>query len=70
VVYSIVRDHGPLAPRDIHDRYADTVDDPRTTRTVRTSLSKMAQYNRLRAVGTSCDREYSPVDQTAASPLE
>ena len=69
VVYDIVRDHGPLSPSEIHDRYSEDVDDPRTKRTVRTYLSKMAQYNLLEAEGTSRDREYSLVDSAAASPM-
>ncbi len=69
-VYNIVRDHGPIGPSEIHDRYTDAVDDPRTKRTVRTYLSKMAQYNLLEAEGTSRDRTYSIVDSTAASPMQ
>ncbi|TKX59711.1 AAA family ATPase [Halorubrum sp. ASP1] len=69
VVYDIVRDHGPLGPSEIHDRYTEAVDDPRTKRTVRTYLSKMAQYNLLEAEGTSRDREYSLVDSANASPV-
>ena len=68
VVYDIVRDHEPLGPSEIHEHYTDKVDDPRTKRTVRTYLSKMAQYNLLEAEGTSRDREYSLVDAAAASP--
>lgn len=69
VVYDIVRDHGPLGPSEIYDRYTEAVDDPRTKRTVRTYLSKMAQYNLLEAEGTSRDREYSLVDSADASPV-
>ena len=69
VVYDIVRDHGPLGPSEIHDRYTEAVDDPRTKRTVRTYLSKMAQYNLLEAEGTSRDREYSLVNSATASPV-
>ena len=69
VVYDIVRDHGPLGPNEIHDHYTQAVDDPRTKRTVRTYLSKIAQYNLLEAEGTSRDREYSLVDSSAASPF-
>jgi len=68
-VYDIVRDHGPLGPSKIHERYTETVEDPRTKRTVRTYLSKMAQYNLLEATGTSRDREYSLVDSAVASPM-
>jgi orc1/cdc6 family replication initiation protein len=70
VVYEIVRDHGPLGPSEIHERYTEAVDDPRTTRTVRTYLSKMAQYNLLEAEGTSRDREYSLMDSAATSPMQ
>ena len=70
VIYNIVRDHGPLGPSEIHDRYMDEVDDPRTKRTVRTYLSKMAQYNLLEAEDTSRDREYSIVNSTAASAIQ
>jgi len=55
VVYEVVREHGPVGPSEIHERYTEEADDPRTKRTVRTYLSKMAQYNLLEAeerVGT------------------
>ena len=70
VVYDIVREHGPVGPSEIHERYSEDVDDPRTKRTIRTFLSKMAQYNLLEAEGTSRDREYSLVDSAAASPMQ
>jgi orc1/cdc6 family replication initiation protein len=70
VVYDIVREHGPVGPSEIHERYSEDVDDPRTKRTVRTYLSKMEQYNLLEAEGTSRDREYSLVDSAAASPMQ
>ncbi len=70
VVYEIVREHGPVGPSEIHERYTEEVDDPRTKRTIRTYLSKMEQYNLLEAEGTSRDREYSLVDSAAASPMQ
>jgi orc1/cdc6 family replication initiation protein len=70
VVYNIVREHGPLGPSEIQERYTEAVEDPRTKRTVRTYLSKMEQYNLLKAKGTSRDREYSLVDSTATSPMQ
>jgi Cdc6-like AAA superfamily ATPase len=69
-VYDIVRENGPLAPGKIHERYAQRVEEPRTKRTVRTYLSKMEQYNLLRAEGTSRDREYSLVNPTEASATQ
>ncbi len=70
VVYDIVRDHAPVGPSEIYDRYTEEVDDPRTKRTVRTYLSKMEQYNLLKAEGTSRDREYLLVDSATASPRQ
>jgi Cdc6-like AAA superfamily ATPase len=69
VVYDIVRDHGPLGPSKIHDRYTEAVDDPRTKWTVRTYLSKMPQNDLLEAEGTSRDREYSLIDSAATLPM-
>jgi Cdc6-like AAA superfamily ATPase len=67
-VYEIVHEHGPLGPSEIHARYVEVVDDPRTKRTVRSYLSKMAQYNLLKAEGTSRDREYSLVEAGVTAP--
>lgn len=67
VVYDIVREYGPLGPSEIHDHYTDEVDDPRTKRTVRSYLSKMAQYNLLEAEGTSRDREYAIIESPPAA---
>ncbi len=69
-VYEIVRDHGPLGPGAIYERYTDAVEDPRTKRTVRSYLSKMAQYNLLEAEGTSRDREYAVVDGATTSAMQ
>ncbi|WP_311173962.1 Cdc6/Cdc18 family protein [Halobellus ordinarius] len=66
VVYDVLDEHGPLSPGEIHERYAEVVEDPRTKRTVRTYLAKMEQYNLLTAEGTSRDREYALVDPDAA----
>lgn len=63
VVYDIVREHGPVGPSEIHERYSEAVDNPRTKRTVRAYLSKMAQYNLREADGSSRDREYTAIDQ-------
>ena len=69
-VYGIVREHGPVGPSEIHERYTEEVDGPRTKRTICTYLSKIAQYNLLAAEGTSRDRECSLVDSVAASPTQ
>nr|WP_244605581.1 BlaI/MecI/CopY family transcriptional regulator [Halorussus marinus] len=67
VVYDIVREHGPVGPSEIHERYTEEVDDPRTKRTVRAYLSKMTQYNLVEADGSSRDREYTAIDQPSAT---
>jgi len=67
VVYDIVREYGPLGPSEIHERYSEQVDDSRTKRTVRTYLSKMAQYNLLEAEGKSRDREYATIEARSAA---
>ena len=59
VVYEIIREQGALGPAEIHERYTERVDEPRTKRTIRTYLSKMTQYNLLEAEGTSRDRKYT-----------
>ena len=61
-----MREHGPVGPSEIHDHYTDEVDDPRTKRTVRSYLSKMAQYNLLVAKGTSRNREYAIIESPPA----
>jgi Cdc6-like AAA superfamily ATPase len=70
VIYDVVREHGPVGPSEIHERYRTQVDDPRTLRTVRTYLSKMTQYNLIEATGTSRDREYTAAGAAAPSPSD
>ena len=70
VVYDIVREHGPLGPSEIHDHYTEEVDDPRTKWTVRSYLSKMAQYNLLEAEDTSRNREYTAIDRPSSTLAE
>jgi len=70
IVYDIVREHGPLGPNEIYERHTEGVGDPRTKRTIRTRLSKMARHDLLAAEGTSRDREYPLVDSAAASPMQ
>ena len=68
-VYEIVKRDGPLEPSEIFERYEQEVDSPRTKRTVRNYLSKMAQYNILEATGTTRSRIYRLTDSPAvASP--
>jgi orc1/cdc6 family replication initiation protein len=68
VVYDIIRTDGPLSPGELHDRYSQEVEEPRSKRTVRSYLSKLTQYNLLEAEGESRDREYAVVDPATPSP--
>lgn len=67
--YNTVRDYGPIGPSNTHERYTEEVDGLRTKRTVRTSLSKMAEYDLFEGESTSRDRESSLADSAAASPM-
>jgi orc1/cdc6 family replication initiation protein len=57
-LYKIVEDHGEIEPSALYDAYRERVDDPKTNRTVRNYLQKMAHYDLLVAEGTSRDRTY------------
>jgi orc1/cdc6 family replication initiation protein len=70
LVYTIVREHGPLSPGEIYERYQAEAEDPRSKRTVRNYLSKMDRYNLLTASGQSRDREYSLPDASSPSPAD
>ncbi len=61
-VYEIVVETGEIAPGDLYQRYERRVDDPKTRRTVRNYLSKLAQYNLVRAEGERRGRTYRSVE--------
>ena len=58
VLYEIVDDHGSIAPSDLYEAYAARVDDPKTDRTVRNHLSKLAHYNLVVKEGDGRGRTY------------
>jgi Cdc6-like AAA superfamily ATPase len=58
VVVNVLRDHGPLDPSSVYDHYTNRVDDPKTDRTVRSYLKKLAEYNIVAAEGSTVDRTY------------
>jgi orc1/cdc6 family replication initiation protein len=62
VLYEEVQAADGIAPRDLYERYRERVDDPKSERTLRSYLSKMTQYNLLRAEGQKRGRRYFPVD--------
>jgi len=58
LVFEILHEEEELAPRDLYDKYVDQVDDPRTKRTVRSWLQKLAKYNLVEAAGRGPNRVY------------
>jgi len=61
-LYDLVQDAGEIAPGALYDRYAESVDDPRTRRTCRTYLSKLDRYNLVTAEGEGRSRVYMPAE--------
>lgn len=59
-LYDIVDEHGALTPGELYERYAARVENPRTDRTVRNHLSKLAHYNLIVAEGENRGRTYRP----------
>ena len=58
VPYEIVREHDAISPGELYDQYRDRVDDPRSDRTVRNHLSKLAHYNLIVKSGDGRGRTY------------
>ena len=57
-LYEIVRDAGEIASSELYERYQGRVDDPRSDRTVRNYLSKLAHYNLVEKEGEGRSRVY------------
>ncbi|WP_049903641.1 Cdc6/Cdc18 family protein [Halococcus agarilyticus] len=57
-LYGIVEEHGSIAPGDLYEAYAARVDEPKTDRTVRNHLSKLAHYNLVVKEGEGRGRTY------------
>ncbi|MFC7157703.1 hypothetical protein ACFQPA_19945 [Halomarina halobia] len=57
-LYDILAEEGELEPADLYAAYQERVDEPKTDRTVRNYLQKLAQYNLITITGTSRDRTY------------
>ena len=58
VLYEIVCEHDAISPGELYDQYRDRVDDPRSDRTVRNHLSKLAHYNLIVKSGDGRGRTY------------
>ena len=58
VLYDIVDEHDAISPGELYDNYRERVDDPRSDRTVRNHLSKLAHYNLIVKSGDGRGRTY------------
>lgn len=57
-LYEIVREHDSLAPGSLYEHYQERVEDPKSNRTVRNYLSKLAHYNLITKEGDGRGRTY------------
>ena len=57
-LYAIIEERGKIAPQNLYSAYRERVAEPKTDRTVRNYLRKMAHYDLVVAEGTSRDRTY------------
>lgn len=62
VLYDIVEEHGEVDPGELYGQYRERVSDPRTNRTVRNYLQKMAHYDLVEATGEGRGRTYRLVE--------
>ena len=62
VVYQVLREADALMPKEIVDRYAERVEDPKSTRTVRKYLRKLEQYNLIESDGRGPNRTYAAIE--------
>jgi len=65
-LYEVIEARGEVEPADLYAAYRERVDDPKSDRTVRNYLQKMAQYDLVVAEGTSRDRVYRLPERLAA----
>ncbi|MFW5938434.1 MAG: Cdc6/Cdc18 family protein [Halanaeroarchaeum sp.] len=62
VLYDAIEAAEPIAPGDLYETYEDSVEDPRTRRTLRTYLTKMEQYSLVVSEGSAQGRRYRTGD--------
>ena len=61
ILYEIITEHGEIQPNTLYSEYREQVDNPKTNRMVRNYLTKMEQYNLIRAEGENRGRTYTSV---------
>lgn len=60
-LYDILLEAGPLAPRELQERYEERVDQPRVKRTVRDYLAKMEHYNHVTSQGANQSKTWDAI---------
>lgn len=63
-LYELLESCGEISPGELYERYVEQVEDPRTKRTIRSWLKKLAHYNLVVASGSGPDRTYRPTSGT------
>ncbi|WP_247731272.1 Cdc6/Cdc18 family protein [Halovivax limisalsi] len=66
-LYDVIAERGETEPGELYETYEERVDDPKTRRTVRNYLTKMAHYDLVEATGEKRGRTYRTVE---ARPTE
>lgn len=61
-LYDCITEAGELEPATLYDEYRERVDEPKSDRTVRNYLQKLARYDLIEIEGTSRDRRYRRVE--------
>lgn len=62
-VYEVIAERGRVTPGELYEAYCERVENPRTRRTVRNYLSKLRQYDLVRAEGEHRGRTYRIPEQ-------
>jgi Cdc6-like AAA superfamily ATPase len=63
VLYEIIEEHETIAPGTLYERYREQVADPRSDRTLRTYLNKLATYDLVVPEGENRGRIYRLASQ-------
>ncbi|MFC3956793.1 Cdc6/Cdc18 family protein [Halovivax cerinus] len=65
ILYDVIDEHGEIDPGGLYEAYENRVETPKTRRTVRNYLTKMAHYDLVEAVGENRGRTYQVIEPNA-----
>lgn len=57
-LYEVIRDAGEIDPGEAYDAYVEAVEEPRTQRTIRNYVQKLAHYDLVEIIGENRGRTY------------